>query len=374
MENPFRIEVYDKTFAFKGYVGNPVSLVVTPRYNQISTGVLTVDLDHQRVGDLLADGARVVIYLRGVFLMSGKVNLRKAQGPLVQGELDFYIKDDFRFLSQVLGWPVPGSSITSQSAAEYAVYTGNAESVLKNVVAANMVTRLGMPVTIATNLGRGTVVPDGVSFRFHPLTERLFPALEQAGIGVTFKQTGTTIACDVFVPPVFGPVLSEKSGVITAWSWSSEDAAATRVVIGGDGDATARMFRAVADTGMEAQHREVFEVFSDSRGEETEAALLSRGQEALNENAPKSGFAVTLSESDHIQYGKNGLVVGAKVTIDLGFAVRTDTLREVTLSYSRSEGYTAQPIVGDISDNPDRTIAKFLARLKKGIADLKVSK
>jgi hypothetical protein len=31
-------------------------------------------------------------------------------------------------------------------------------------------------------------------------------------------------------------------------------------------------------------------------------------------------------------------------------------------------------VVGEINDSPDRTIAQFLARLKKGLNDLKVSK
>lgn len=374
MENPFRVEVYDKDFHFKGFVGNPVTLVVTPRYNQTGTGALTVETDHARIGDLLADGARLVIYYHGNFLMSGKIDLRKAQGPMAKGQIDLYFKDDFRLMHQTLGWPVPGSAITDQSASEFATYTGNAETILKNVVTANMITRLGLPVSCAANLNRGATVPDGVTFRFHPLVERLYPALETAGIGVTFRQTGAGIVCDAFVPPVFARTLTEASGVITDWNWSSEDAAATRVVGGGNGNATARMFRLVVDTALEAAQNDKFEIFRDASDGDTAEKLISRAQESLDENAPKSGFSLALSETEHFQYGKDGLVVGAKVTVDLGFASRTDILRECTLSYTRNEGLRTTPVIGDISNSPDKTIAQFLARLKKGIADLKVSK
>jgi hypothetical protein len=44
------------------------------------------------------------------------------------------------------------------------------------------------------------------------------------------------------------------------------------------------------------------------------------------------------------------------------------------MTYSRDAGVEVTPVVGDIQDNPDRVIASFLARLKKSISDLKVSK
>ena len=373
MDNPFTIAVYDKSFAFKAFIGDPISLVATPRFNQTGTATIVVETEHHAVPFLLADGARVVLSLRGQFLMSGKVNLRQAEGPTIQSTLTFYVKDDFRLLHQIIGYPVPGAALTAQTS-EYGVYIGNAETIVKNIVMANMITRLGMAVTCATNSNRGTTVPDGVSLRFHPLYERLFPAIEKAGIGVTFKQVGTGIVCDVFVPPVFPRTLTEASGVVDSWSWASEDPIATHVVAGGTGDGVARVFTDVRDTALEVAHNDIFELFRDARDADTLAILASRAQESLDESAPKSGFAVSLSETEHYQYGTDGLVVGAQVTIDLGFVTRTDVLREVTLSYTRDEGYVATPVIGDIQDSPDRTIAKFLARLKKGITDLKVSK
>jgi hypothetical protein len=372
-ELPFTIKIYDKNFNFEGFVGDPVSLVITPRFNQTGTGVLVVETDHRMAPALLADGARFVIDLRGEFLMSGKINRRNAEGPSVDGTLTVYLKDDFRLLHQILGYPVPGAALTAQTS-EYATYTGTAEAIVKNVVSDNMISRLGMDVVCPTNLGRGSTVPDGVAFRFHPLYERLFPAVEQAGIGVTFKQSGSSIVCDVFEPPVFERTLDESSGVITSWTWNDEDPTATHVVAGGQGEGTARIFRDVRNSSLESAHNDVVEVFQDARDADTAAIVSSRAQEGLDDGAPRSGFAVHLSETEHFQYGKDGLVVGAQVTISIGLTTRTDILREVTLSYTRDEGLVTTPTVGDIQDSPDRIIANFLARLKKGITDLKVSK
>lgn len=376
-DSPFLIKVYDKNFNFKAFVGNPISLVVTPRFNQTGTATLVVDLEHQAAPYLLEDGARLVIFLRGQQLMSGKIHRRSAEGPSIDGTLTVYLRDDFRLLHQVLGWPVPSADITAQGTSEYATYVGNAETIAKSVIDANIRLRLGMPVAMATNQNRGATVPDGVKFRFHPLYEQLFPAIETAGIGITMRQgaDGTGyILCDVFVPPVFGYTLTEDSGLISSWSWTDEDPSATRVVAGGSGEGTARIFRRAVNTTVETAHRDVVEDFQDARDADTAALVQTRATEALAEGESKAGFAVQLSESANFQYGKNGLVVGAKVTISIGAVTRTDILREVTLSYTRDNGLVTTPVVGDIRDSPDRTIANFLARLKKGINDLKVSK
>lgn len=372
-ENPFTIKVYDKNFNFKAYIGDPVSLVVTPRFNQTGTAALEVEAGHKAAPHLLADGARVVIFLRKQFLMSGKIHRRKAEGPTIDSVLTVYIKDDFRMLHNILGWPNPNQAITNQTSVDY-VATGTAESIVKAYVSANMVSRLGMPVTVAPMLDRGAIVPDGVTMRFHPLYDKLFPAIEQAGIGVTFQQIDGTIVCDVYEPPVFDRVLDEASGVIDSWKWDDQDAEHTRVVAGGAGEAAARMFRMVTDSALETAQNSIQEGFRDARDAETEEVVISRAQEELDDKAPKSGFAIHLSETEHFQYGKDGLVVGAQVTISIGSVTRTDILREVTLSYTRDNGLETTPVVGDIQDSPDRIIANFLARLKKGITDLKVSK
>lgn len=373
MENPFTLELYDKDFAFKGYIGNPIALTVTPRWNETGTAMVMIDANHKNAGVITTPGARMVIKKDGLFIMSGKIHLTQGDGPEVSSSLTFYLKSDFRLLHQVTGWPVPTAALTAQTS-EYAKYTGNAETIVKNIINANIVTRLGMDVTCATNQNRGATIPDGISLRFHTLYEKLFPVVEQAGIGITFEQVGTGIVCDVVEPVDFAYELTEESGALAEWSWTSADPTATRVIAGGQGDGTARVFRSVVNTALETDHNDVIEVFRDARDADTAAIVTSRAQESLDEGAPKSGFTVKLAETETFRYGQNGLVVGAMVTVSIGGVTRTDVLREVTMSFTSENGVEVTPLVGEVRDNPDRTIANFLARLKKSVSDLKVSK
>lgn len=381
MENPFTLMVYNKDLEFQGYIGNPINLAATPRFNETGTATVELDLAHRLAPAILADGSRLVIYKDGVFVLSGKIHQKNAEGPTVKGTLKFFVKSDFRLVHQVLGWPVPTAAVSSQSTADRLV-TGTGEAIAKTYIQENMVTRLGIPnVTVAGSLGRGATVPEGVAMRFHPLYEKLFPAIELSGLGLTFEQHDGAIVCDVFVPPVYPFVLTEESGMLQWWSWSSGDYTATRVVAGGSGDKENRMFTQVIDEDLEAAHNDVHEVFRNGTGgeaDDTEAEKLAKltadAQETLDESVPKHGFAVKLSETGTFRYGENNLVVGALVTISVGGVTRTDYLREVTMTYSRSDGVGVTPVVGDIQDNPDRVIASFLARLKKSISDLKVSK
>lgn len=370
---PFALKIYDKNFNYLGHIGDPISLTVTPRWNDIGTATLVVDLDHAYAPHLLASGTRMVIEKDGEFIMSGKVFSVQGEGPTMSATLTVQLKSDFRLLHQVLGWSTPANAITAQTS-EYARYTGNAETIVKNVVTANMINRLGMDVTCATNLNRGLTVPGGISFRFHNLYERLLPAVETAGLGIDFRQSGAGIVCDVYEPVLYPHTLTEESGVLEFWQWSLADPTATRVVAGGKGDAAARMFRQTIGTALETDHNDVIEVFREATDAEDATVLTDRANEALNEGAAKSGFSVRLSETEAFQYGRNGLVVGAKVTVDVGGVLRTDIIREVTMNFTRGAGVEVTPVIGDVTDNPDKTIAQFLSRLKKSVSDLKVSK
>lgn len=373
MENPFTLNIFDKDFNYVGRIGNPISVVATPRWNDTGTATVVVDLTHPYADQLLADGARMVIEMGGQFVLSGKISSVMAEGPSLAAGLTVQVKSDFRLLHQVVGWPVPTAALTAQSL-DYGVYTGKAETIAKNVIRANMVSRLGMNVTVATDQGRGAVIPDGVSFRFHTLFERLLPAVEKAGLGITFRQSGTGIVCDVEESPVYPFVLTEESGVLQWWSWTITDPTATRVIAGGTGEGSSRLLREVINASLEAAEGDIVEVFRDARDSSSLTVLASRAQETLTEGAPKNGFAVRLSETDTFQYGRNGFVVGATVTVNVGGVNRTDILREVTMTFSRKDGVQVTPIVGEVLDNPDRTVAQFLSRLKKSVSDLKVSK
>jgi len=372
----FEITVYDKAFARRGWVGNPQALRVTVRHNALGTATLTLASDHRRLTDLVAPGARVVITYDGQHLLSGPVRRLRGKGPGLSGTVEVDVEDDWRLLTRVLGWPVPGAALTAQTVA-YDVRTGPAETVVKGLVTANAVTRLGLPVTVATDQARGGTI--STSHRMHPLIDRLLPALDGAGLGVTVKQSGAGFLVDCYVPRVYPRTLTEASGVVQDWSWSQAGPTATRVVLGAQGEAEARDFISSADMAREAEWEDVIEVFRDGRDSSDATVNANRLAEALTEGAPKSGLAVTLSETKTFRYGRTvaggGVLVGDRVRVEVGPGVVVeDVLREATLSWTTGDGLEVTPVIGERTDDPDTALARSLTALARGVRDLRAGR
>jgi hypothetical protein len=374
MQSPFKITVYDGAFVRKGFVGDPVALIVTPRHNALGTAMLTVDSDHVRLADLFAPGARAVIDYEGRTLLTGRVRLRAGAGPELTGTLTFTIVDDLRLLWRVLGWPDPASVISDQTLRAYDTRTGPAETVLKDLVTANAVTRLGLPVAVTPDLGRGSEITAAV--RMHPLADRLMPLVDAAGIGVTVRQSGSGLELDCYTPTLHPRTLSEGSGVVTSWSYSQADPEATRTVVGGPGEGTARQFHSVTDASRETDWADLIEVFRDARDvdadqtiAEIEAQLDLRGQQLLDEAVEKNGLKVTLAETSTFRYGQ-AVSVGDRVRIEVGpDVVVEDVLREAVLSWTRDDGLVVTPQVGERLDS-DTVLARAVAALGRGIRNL----
>lgn len=367
-EQPFRITVYDKDFTRLGFVGDPLSLSVVPRHSPgIGTATLTLAADHRRVSDLMADGARVVIqYDDDQHLLSGPVRRKRGAGPSTSGTIEFDVEDDFRLFYRVLGWPVPGAALTAQTSA-YDKRTGPAETVLKGYVTANAVQRLGLPVTVETDQARGGNIT--TALRFHPLVDRLWPAVDQSGVGVRVRQVGAGLRVECYTPTTYPRPLTELSGVVQSWSYSGSAFTVSRLVAGDQGEATARSFTASVDAAREAAWGDVVEAFVDARDADAPAEVAARRAEALADGAPRSGFAIELAETDAFRYGRT-VKVGDRVTLQVGGQTETEVLREAQLSWTRDEGLLVTPVVGERTDDPDVTLARFISRLARQVRAL----
>lgn len=372
--NPFKLALYDKAFNFISFLGAPASLSGTLRHNALSTVNFAVSSDHHLAGDLLTAGTRLVLDYNGNFAVSGQVRSKAAKGPNSAAEISCTVVDDLRIL-QNLGMPNPTGpqaegSMPSQGAdTAYYKATGTAEDIVKDVASKNLVTRLGLPVTFGTNLHRGTTPTGGVQLRFHPMSDKLLPMADANGIGVTVRQSGAGFLLDVYTPTTYPQVLTEASGVITDWSWSQSDPEATRVVSGGQGEGTARVFRYLIDDAREAEYNDIIEIFRDARDADSNTVLDARAQETLNDGAPRHGLSLTLAETDTFRYGDT-FQVGDIVTANVGGLLITDVLREVTFTYTTDEGVDVTPSVGDPSvDEPDAQIAAAIRRLAQNQRD-----
>lgn len=405
--NPFKITVYDKNMARKAIVSTPLHFRCIPRFNLKGTATLQMALDHPALGDLVTAGSRTVIDFYGKQVMSGPVISRSINGPTVSGSATFIIEDDFRILPKVLGWPVPTSPITNQTAAERHVVTGPAETVLKTVFKMNAIDRLGAGYTVAPDLGRGSTIT--VELRMESLFDKLIAAVESAGLGVTIKQANGKLVLDVYEPILYPHTLTEASGIVQDWSWTNTAPEVTDVVVGGREEKQLREFRKFSDSAAAGLWGLRAEAFIDARDvgtdlnkwygdmktaqeasppdsakiaelngtypgirAEYENLIAKRAAEALAEGAEKTGIRMVLSETEAFRYGTS-VSVGSKVAMAVGPGLTiTDTLREAELLWSFESGVTATPSVGDITDNPDRAFAKALRNSATRIRKLEV--
>ncbi|TQJ60476.1 ReqiPepy6 Gp37-like protein [Arthrobacter sp. SLBN-83] len=366
----FRISVYNKDRQFECNIGNPSSLEAVIRWDQVSTLTMSLPLGHKRVPNLMADGARLRVLFRGEHLISGPIVSDSLESS--GGKDDTYtvtVEDDVRVLKEILGWPVPTAGIISQDSSEYRTYTGNAESIVKAAVTENGVNRLAIPgLTVAPNLNRGATVPGGVPFRFHPLAEQLFPAVTDAGIGVTVRQVDGSLVLDVREPEQLTTKLSVKGRTLKRVGMTRTRPAASRVVIGGQGEGTARKFRMLTDPLRESQYEMRAEAFRDARDDDTDAVMDARGQETLREQGPKNGVSIDLAGSGIFQYGPGGFHVGDSVPIEVtGGVTMTEVIRECTLRWKSAHHADIEPSAGEITNQPERAMANRFAAMFRRI-------
>lgn len=369
-ESPFRITLYNKEFVRQGWLGDPESVSVSVNHNAVGDAAIVVGSSNAKIPLLFERGARVVIDYREEQIMSGAVRARSGQGPALDGSMTFTVVDDWRLFHRILGWPVPTAPLTGQTN-EFHAFSGPAETVLKTAVLTNAVNRLGEPITIAEDLARGENI--SVAFRFHPLADLLFPAVDTAGIGATVRQQGAGLVVDCYEPSLHPRTLTEVGGVVTEWSWTQAEAEATDVIVGGAGEGTARAFAGYTDPALAAALGERIEVFRDASSTGSGDVMAERAQETFIETARKSGLSVTLAETSVFRYGGfGGVRVGDQVSLEVGDGlVITDTLRSATFSWTRDNGLEVVPAIGEITDNTDKVFAEALAAVAAGVRDLR---
>lgn len=366
----FRIAVYDKNRQFRCQIGNPSALAGTIRHNMVSSLDLTVPLAHENIGELFADGARVKVLFRKRHLFSGDIISEDGESNGVKGSVTFNAEGDLAVLKDILGWPVPATAISDQSASEYRTYTGNAETIVKTAVAENGVARMGIPgLVVAPNLNRGAVIPGGVPLRMHPLFDQLFPAVENAGLGVTVQQVGSDLVLDVYEAEPYPRTLRVKGRTLKSVKWNRRRPTASRVVIGGQGEGVARKFRQLIDAPREAQYGMRRETFRDARDDNTDSVLDARGRETLDEAGPKNGLSLDLVGTGIFQYGgPGGFREGMRVPVEVAPGVTvTETIREVNFKWVSKDYAQITPMIGEIINQPARTFAQRIAALHKGL-------
>jgi len=370
----FEIILFDKDRVRIGPVVGYTALSGSARFNALSAATIKVHPAHRRAAQLQAPGSRVQINFRGRTLMTGKTTLAEGEGPGAGSYLSFEVQDDWRIFTNFLGWPVPGNAISSQTSA-YDTRTGNAESVVKALVTANVSARSVYPVTVATNGNRGSSIT--VLLRFDYLAEKLFPAVDLAGIGITAQLDPATgnVVVDAYVPTDRTTTpLTVGSRVIQKYKFGVQAPTITRGVLGGQGDGTARTFRTFLDSARESAWGDTVEAFRDARDTSDAAVWTKREAESLAEGAPKYWVDVTLAEAGKFRIGgTGGYWLGDKVTADVDvIAPVVDVLREVNFDVTM-DGAKIGATIGRKNDAESATM-KAIASLTRGLRELYRSK
>lgn len=359
-----RFVLYDKANVFRRSLSGlnaEADLVV----NGICTATFTVDDDALALAEITADGARCGVWFGGVEQFRGRIKQTPGVGP--GGTVSATVEDDLRKLWDWLGWPVPGAALTAQ-AAEYRTYAGAPETVFKTALQENL-TRLGVPWTVATDLGRGAGTA-AVNFRFHPLADKLIPVLEQGGLVVTLDHSGSGVVVDVRVPALVVGKLTTATGVPDGYDFNRTAPSVTRAIVGGRGEGVAREFVSVVDAARETAWGDIIEAFVDARNTDVGSDITVDGVDRLAEGAARVAVSTDLVETARFRF-MSTYQLGDLVDVSLGPVESIEQVRGVSITESVEDGVVVVPRIGDldVSADVDVQLARDVARLARGVRD-----
>ena len=361
---------YDKDCRRLGPIGGLVDPKVIPVHNGVGTATFGIRRDNPRWLDLQQPGARAIVHVDSVPVMSGRVQAKTGDDSddLVWSAT---ILDDFKEVESLLCLPDPANSPTAQTL-DYDRRTGKAETVIKGVIEAN-----STGLTIAPSLGRGATV--SASWRFHTPLERL--DLTAAGLGLRVLQQDGELVVDCYEPRTIPQVLAPP--MVASWSASWSEPTVTRVIAASQGQGAARRVRQLLNPTREAfwgtsSHPFVRTQFMDARDLDTAdtsqlADLDRRMAEAMAAGEADVGAKVTLADTAAFAFNSpTGYKLGdrVKIRLDPDLPIVTDLIRSITFEESDQNGFTATPTVGDIALSPTLIPLRRVKQLGRRVSAL----
>lgn len=377
-----QIELFDKTFTRVGFINAPQSLEATHRLNAASTATIVIPASSPKSWLLMGEGHRVRIVARGI-VWSGWLDRWELDGIGPDATLTAKFASDLTWLEQVVCWPITGT-LPGTLSREYDRRTGPAETVLKGYLKTACV-RLGLPIDMAPDQGRGSVITK--QLRMHTPADKLLPDMEPAGLRVTLTHNaGSRLTLDVAAIRTYPRTITATSSVLGYDTRISvEGPTASRVVVGGAGEKTARLFRSTTWDAVEAAWGRVAEKFIDGRQAQIDAAdplmdtqaevdavMDDDADKALDEGNARVSVAATLSETAWFRVGAGVLEVGDRIPLVISIPTAdpahpvdlslTETITEAVVSYDQA-GLTVAPKLGRMVDDPQGPLLTRVAAL-----------
>lgn len=350
-----------------------ITLQATVVFCGVGTWKITLDPNSPKAA-LLAPGGGIIIrdtdidaVLCSGLITSIMVEVPEPSGndPVVETLTVSGVTDDF-WASARLIYPDPTQPATSQTAAAYDTRSGIAETVLRALVNANagpgalLARRVPDLQLEPVDLGRGAAIK--TSARFDRLSDVLTAGSVAGGLGWRIVHNGTAAIFEVYEPVDRSAEVRFSRGVgnLRAHSYSVDAPTATRAIVAGQGEGTARTIVERGLAAAETTWGMRLESFVDRRDTNDLALLAQAGDESLADTGPTAGLSISPIDIPRIRYGRD-YRVGDTVSVTVGTAEIVDVVRKVTLVVD-ANGPRVRPLVG--TDN-EPLIPKSLLAVSK---------
>ncbi|MFE5971387.1 siphovirus ReqiPepy6 Gp37-like family protein [Streptomyces sp. NPDC056460] len=375
------VEVRDKALTRVGAIpADLLTLEAEDIHNNVGTWKLSINAEHPLAAVLSTPGAGIIVTGPSDVLFSGPVtkteNASTATDPL--GTLKVEGVDDTVILSDMLAWPDPSNGNAASQNFAYDERTGPAETLMHAYVSANCgpsapASRRRAGLAMGTNGARGPTVSKAA--RFQQLGELCKELAEPAGLGFRVVQRGANLVFETYA--VQDRTKEARLGVVNntlaGQRVSTSTPQKTRVIVGGDGDGSNRMFVGVdsADSiASEADWGRRIETFIDERSSKDPAELTQKGTEALADGgATVTAAQAVPMEDSALDFGRDWFL-GDRVSVIVGTSEMAALVTGMVLKVD-SDGYRLGATLGDPTPlSPGLADAKAARELESRVSSL----
>lgn len=378
----YKIYVRDQNFNKVAEIDDYASLEMVSRFNAVGAWTMEIHTNTAAARELVKPRAGIIVKRDGITVFSGPVTQRKRKWDISTDQLTLSGLDDNVWLSRYLALPV--TSGPPYTTADYDVKTGPVETVMKAYVTANMGSGAKadrqLNITIEPDRARGTTVTGRA--RFCTLLD-LFSTLALAGgdIGFRIVQAGNGLQFFVYQPAdktasaVFSPAL----GNLLSFEYSDADPDANYIIVGGNGDGTARTFVESGDPGSIAAYGRI-EEFLDNRNTSNVSELNQAIIAELAQKAQKTSLTITPVDTESIAFGQD-YSLGDRVSVILTqqneaggqdvLDTIQDVVREVRFKIT-TDGEVITPFIGtpDTLSHPIMGIFRKMKQLNNRVSNI----
>lgn len=289
---------------------------------------------------------------------------------------------DMHVLADRVVYPDPAKGYNAQTTTtHYHRAKGPAETLILNLVAGQCLPDPTWPTVVRTTAGltlplsQGRGASTSIEARFTNLLEEVQTLATVGGLVVDVVQQGNDLALQIRTPVnrarsvrfLPGAGLGDHSLSLTAPT-------VTTVILGAQGEGTARTITGRSSPTAERWGGRRIEVFEDRRDTTDTDELDKTLTEALAEGAPSSSATYTVTETPQLRFGTH-YRLGDTVTVGLPNGAQvTDGARVADIAWDEF-GRTVQLTVGEHSTDEDKAPAwvKRIKALQRQVRKLQVA-